>query len=212
MGKIFIDYKGKKLDPNIKIEVNPRSLQRIHEEMIISSLAPSSESHIMLSRRLLDLRWKIIKTKFPYTFLTSDNPVVFFNSFYEKEKKKGNDFINKQIEVFKKHRDFDNWEGFIEVKSKLGRAPMNNGIEIYLPISPAICLCIFDEETTNSLLTPQKINREIVLQSDEYVFSHHNRLNFVKKIISNNPSCVDKDGERNEIRASFRKILSSKTS
>lgn len=97
MGKIFAeDYKGKKLAPNIKIEVNPKFLQRKHEEMMIN--------HKMLSHRLLNLQCKIIKTKFPYSFLTSDNPVVFFNSYYEKEKKKGNDFINRQIENFKNIR------------------------------------------------------------------------------------------------------------
>ncbi len=208
MSKIFAeDYKGKKLAPNIKIEVNPKFLQRTHEEMMINFLAPKSNSHKKLSHRLLDLQWKIIKTKFPYSFLTSDNPVVFFNSYYEKEKKKRNDFINKQIENIKKYRNFDNWEGFIEIKGELGKAPMNKGVEIYLPISPTICLCLYDKETTKTLLTPHKINKEIILQADKYIFSHHKRLSFIKKIILKNPSCINKDGNRHEIRAFFKKIL-----
>ena len=210
-GRIFAeDYKGKKIPPNIKIEVNPKFLQRVHEKSMITFLAPKSYEYKKLSHRLLNLRRKIIKTKFPHTFLTSDNPVVFFNSYYEKEKKKGNDFMNIQIENLKEHRDFDNWVGFIEVRGELGKGPHNKGIEIYLPISPKICICLYDKETTKTMLTPHKINREIILQANEYIFSHHDRLNFIKKIISKNPSCVDRDGNRQEIRASFRNILKSK--
>ena len=203
------DHKGKKL-PNIAIEMDPKFLRKTHEDHMMTFLAPNRDEHRNLFHRLLNLHWKIIKTKFPNTFLTSDNPVVFFNSYYEKEKKKGNDYMNKQIENFKKHMDFDNWEGFVEVRGEFGKAIANKGVEIYLPISPKICICLYDEETTKTLLTPSKINREIILQADKYIFSHHNNLNFIKKIISKNPSCVDRDGNRQEITGSFKNILKSK--
>lgn len=203
------DYEGKKL-PNITVGIEPKFLRKWHEDHMMTFLAPNSDEHRKLSHHLLNLHWKIIKTRSPYTFLTSDNPVVFFNSYYEKEKKKGNDFMNRQIENFKKYMDFDNWEGFLETRGDLGKAIANKGVEIYLPISPIICLCLYDKETTKTLLTPQKINREIILQADEYIFSHQNRLNFIKKIISKNPGCVDRNGNRQEIRASFKNILKSR--
>ena len=208
--KIFAeDYKGKKL-PNIAVRIDPNFLRKWHEDHMMTFLAPNSDEHRKLSHHLLNLHWKIIKTRTPDTFLTSDNPVVFFNSYYEKEKKKGNDYMNSQIEKFKKHMDFDNWEGYTEIKGELGKAIANKGVEIYLPISPTICLCLYDKETTKTLLTPHKINREIIFQANQYIFSHHNRLDFIKKIILKNPGCVDRDGNRQEIRASFKKIIKSK--
>lgn len=207
--KIFAeDYKGKKL-PNIAVRIDPDFLRKWHEDHMMTFLAPNSDEHRKMSHHLLNLHWKIIKTKFSHTFLTSDNPVIFFNSYYEKEKKKGNDFMNRQIENFKKHMDFGNWEGYTEIKGDLGKVIANKGVEIYLPISPTICLCLYDEDTTKSLLTPHKINREIIFQADQYIFSHHNRLKFIKKIISKNPGCVDRDGNRQEIRASFKNIIKS---
>lgn len=200
------DYKGKKL-PNVTIEMDPQFLRKFHEDHMMSFLAPFSNEHKKLSHLLLNLHWKIIKTKFPSTFLTSDNPVVFFNSYYDKEKEKGNDYMSRQIENFKNYMDFENWEGFVEIRGKFGRAIANKGVEIYLPISPQICICLYDTEITKTLLTPSKINREIILQADEHIFSHHNRLNFIKKIIIKNPDCVDRDGNRQEVRASFKNIL-----
>lgn len=79
------DYKGKKL-PNINIKINPNFLRKWHEDHMMTFLVHNSDEHRKLSHRLLNLHWKIIKTKFPNTFLTSDNPVVFFNSYYEGSK------------------------------------------------------------------------------------------------------------------------------
>ena len=178
--------------------------------MMVRFLDHRTDSYKMLSNRLLNLEWKIIKKNKPYTYLTSDYPIVFYNSYYEKEKKIGNDFMNEQIERFKDIAELKDWEGYIEFKGELGKAPMNKGIEIYLPISATVCLCLYDKTITKKLLTPPKINREIIIQADNYIFSSHNKLDFIKKIISKNPSCVDKDGNRQEIRASFRKIIKSK--
>ena len=200
------DYKAKKL-PNVRIEMDPNFLKKWHEEHMMTFLSPHSDEHKKLSHRLLNFNWKIIKTKIPIKFLTSDNPVIFFNSYYENEKKKGNDYMNNQIKNFKKFMNFDKWQGFVEIKGELGKSIGNKGVEIYLPISPNICLCLYDKETTKRLLTPSKINREIILQADEHIFSHHNKLNFVKKIISKNPACVDRDGNRQEIQASFKNVL-----
>ena len=84
---------------------------------------------------------------------------------------------------------------------------MNIGVEIYLPISPNLCLCLYDKETTKKLLTPNRINREIILQANKYVFSQHKRLSFIKKILLKNPNYINRDGNRNIVKASFKKIL-----
>lgn len=209
--KIFAeDYKGKKIPPNIRIEANPEFLRRTQEEMIIRFLYPKSEHYKTISSRLLNLNWRIIKTNSPYFFLTSDNPVVFYNSYYEKEKRKGNDYITKKIQNFKNLISLNDSRGIIEFKGDLGKAPMAKGIEIYLPISPRICLCIFDKIDSMKPLIPTKINREIILQADEYIFSHQKRFGFIKKILSKNPEYINRDGRRQEIKASFKKGLNNK--
>lgn len=206
--KIFAeDYKGKKIPSNIIIEANPEFLRRTQEEMMLKFLYPESESYKMLSPRLLSLNWRIIKTNNPHFFLTSDNPVVFYNSYYEKEKRKGNDYITKKIQNFKRLARLNDSIGFIELKGELGRAPMAKGIEIYLPISPRICICIFEKLDSTKPLIPTKINREIVLQADEYIFSHQKRFGFIKKILVKNPEYINRDGRRQEIKASFKRVL-----
>ena len=100
--------------------------------------------------------------------------------------------------------------GLIELKGELGRAPMAKGIEIYLPISPKICICIFEKIDSSKPLIPSKINKEIVLQADEYVFSHRNKFGFVKKILAKNPEYINRDGRRQEIKASFKRLLDEK--
>ena len=80
MVKIFAeDYKGKKL-PNIAVRIDPNFSRKWHEDHMMTFLAPNSDEHRKMLHLLLNLHWKIIKTKFPHTFLTSDNPVIFFNS------------------------------------------------------------------------------------------------------------------------------------
>jgi len=206
--KIFAeDYKGKKIPHNIKYEVNPAFLRRTQEEMMLKFLYPESEEYKLVSSRLLNLNWRIINTSSPYLFLTSDNPVVFYNSYYDEEKRKGNDYITEKIQNFKNRAQYDNSVGIIELKGDLGRAPMAKGIETYFPISPKICLCIFEKTYSSKPLKPTKINREIILQADEHIFSHQKKFEFVIKILSKNPNRINRDGRRQEIKGSFRKVL-----
>jgi len=117
-------------------------------------------------------------------------------------------FIKKRIEELKKNilRDTRH-TGYIETTSKHPeRAPRMEGVEFYLPISPSLCLCMFDKLNGIKPLSVHNINKEIILQSNLYIYSHTSNLEFIKKIIKKNPGYIEKKGKRSIVIGDSKEI------
>lgn len=92
------------------------------KNMIIAPKVPNSlaiESAIKGSLYLLDLNFTILINKTDRKFITTDNPMVKYNQFYI-------------------HRNYDRGYGIANV-----------GLQIFMPISPKLCICLYDSKVYN---------------------------------------------------------------
>ena len=194
------------LPKNIKPVMNKDSVRLEHESMIFEFLDESSEFYLV--DRILNFKWMLIQARNKDFFLTSDNPVIFYNSYYEKQKSKGNDFIaNLQEEILSKLKlDKRAGEGMLLTSDHPERRPGVLGVEIYFPISPHFCMVLVDWQKGFKRLKIDKINEQIVLQSNQYIYSHQNNFKKVKEVLKNHPEMKDKKGKR----AIIRRVLTEK--
>ena len=194
------------IPPNVRVEYNEISLRIQHEQNILAFIAPKSPHYLV--EHFMDFDFRLIKARLPDFFLTSDNPVIRNNSYYFREKRAGNDYIKKRIEELKKNILRDTMHlGYIEITSEHPeRAPGMKGVEFYLPISPSLCLCMFDKLNGIKPLSVHNIHKEIILQSNLYIYSHTSNLEFINKIIKKNPECIEKKGKRSIIIGDSREI------
>jgi len=130
---------------------------------------------------------------------------VFHNSYIEKQiKLKGRKFFEQQE---KEERDFiksKNPSVYFKLTSpNKYKRPGVEGIEIYLPISSNLCLCMVDKKLGFKSLDVKKINKLMIIQSERFIFSRYNKFNFVKKIINKYPECIDKTEKRSILESTI---------
>lgn len=80
-------------------------------------------------------------------------------------------------------------------------APGVDGIEIYLPLSPNLCLYLCDRQDGFRPLKTEKINKLTIMQSNKYIFSKYEKFDFIERIIKKHPEYVDKTGKRSIVRS-----------
>ena len=187
----------------LKVKFDETYLRMMHEDQIMRFLFP--EKGPPLAVRLARFEWGLIKTRRPEFFLTSDTPVVFHNSFIEKQiKQKGKKFF---IEEKEKELRF--------IKSKRAAAyntltspnkykrPGVRGVEIYLPLNSKLCLCLVDKMPGFKSLNVKQINKLMILDCERYLYSQYNELDFIEKIIKKHPECIDKTGKRSIVKSTI---------
>jgi len=187
------------LPENVYVNYNELSLKIHHEKSILEFIATNSPHN--LSKHFMDFTFCLLKAKKSDFFLTSDNPVVRNNTYYLREKKKGNNFIKKRREMMKQQIS-RNPKLFILLEATSEhpeRAPRKKGVEFYMPISPYLCICFYDKQDKIKPLKAQKINKEIILQSNKYIYSHLDKLGFINKVLKKHPTSINKTGKRSII-------------
>ncbi len=194
----------------LRVKIDETKLRMSHENQIMKFLFPEEDPN--LSDRLKKFQWGLIKARRPDFFLTSDTPVVFHNSYIEKQiKLKGRKFFEQQE---KEERDFiesKNPSAYFKLTSpNKYKRPGVEGIEIYLPISPNLCLYMVDKKLGFKSLDVKKINKLIIIQSERFIFSRYNKFDFVKKIINKYPECIDKTGKRTIIESTILDEIGNK--
>ena len=127
-----------------------------------------------LINQIFNFKWLLIDAKTQNFFYTSDNPVIFYNSYYEKQKSKGNDFIAKDHEkMLSKLKENERvGEGMLLTSDHPERRPRVKGVEIYFPISPQYCLILIDWQKGVKKLKVNQINKQIFLDANKYIYSH----------------------------------------
>ena len=192
---------GDQFIKGLEVKLDENQLRRMHEAQILGFLFPEEEPRLI--DRLIQFKWSLIKTRFPDYFLTSDTPVVFNNSYIEKQiKRKGKKFF---IEQEKKETEFIESKkaaAYIKLTSPHKyRSPRSEGVEIYLSLSPHLCLYLVDKKPKFRPLNVKKVNKLYILQSENLIFSRFNKFDFVNKIIKKHPECIDKNGKRTIIQS-----------
>lgn len=131
------------------------------------------------SKIIFNLDWNITKNKFKREFYTSDHPVILYNPYSNEKIIKG-----YGIQAFK--------------------AP---GVEIFFPLTPKLCLIIYDKRISNYKHVSSEryvkreeldwINTQIIAESYRLIFTKRNDFQFVKKVLKEYPEL--KNISRNRI-------------
>jgi len=191
----------KELPEDIGVRVKPTYLRIVHENETLDLIDPSPGAYLV--PHLLTFKWSLVRAKKFYWFYTSDNPVILYNSSFEKIiQKEGDTFFQKhwdKVDAFVKSKGASKYIRF-SGGFETGRAPKIKGVEIYFPISPKLCLCLIDQQPDTKRLSVGGINREIILQSKRYIFSHKKNFDYVNKILERYPECIDRDGRRSVVK------------
>ena len=128
---------------------------------------------------IMDLGWNLTENNLANEFYTSDHPIIIYNPIYEGDR-------------------------LIGYGSDSYRA---EGVEIYFPLTPNLCLILFDKIRSNYKNVPSKkfviekeldwINTQVIANSHRTVFTRKNDFQFVKDCLKKYPEL--KDPNRNRI-------------
>jgi len=185
---------------NAEPVINEDFLRFQHESQIFRFLDEDDDNSLI--NRIFNFKWLLIDTKTHNFFYTSDNPVIFYNSYYEKQKSKGNDFIAKDREkmLAKLKEDKNVGEGMLLTSDHPDRRPGVKGVEIYLPISPRYCIVLVDWQKGFKRLKVNQINKQITLDANKYIFSHQSDFKKVREILKSHPDMKVKKGKRSIVK------------
>ena len=194
------------LPDNIIPIINEDFLRLQHESQIFRFLDEKKEDSDI--NHILNFKWILLEAKNQNFFFTSDNPIVFYNSYYEKQKSKGNDFIAdlRERTLSKLKRDDRVGEGLLLTSDHPERRPRVKGVEIYFPTSPKICLLLVDFHKGFKKLKIDQINQQIILEANKFIYSHQSDFSKVTEVLKSHPEMKNKTGKRSIIK----KILPEK--
>jgi len=187
------------LPENHKVVINKNLLKLQHENHIIDLIDPPNDG---LFKHLMSFIFGVKEAKKPFYFVTSDNPIIFYNSYYESQKKKGNDFIKKrrQEALAKIKKDKRVASVLISTSDHPERAPKVKGVEIYFPLNPNLCLFLIDKQRGSKLLSIKNIVRETILQANQFIYSHKADFTYIKQVIKENPQSKIRKGKRIKVK------------
>lgn len=187
------------LPDNQKVVINKNLLKLQHENHIIDLIDPPNDG---LVKHLMSFNFGVKEARKTFYFVTSDNPIVFYNSYYELQKKKGNDYIKKrrQEALAKIKKDKRVASVLVSTSDHPERAPKVKGVEIYFPLNPKICLFLMDKQRGSKLLSIKNIVRETILQANQFIYSHKADFTFIKQVIKENPQSKIMKGKRIKVK------------
>ncbi len=59
---------------------------------------------------------------------------------------------------------------------------MESGIQLYFPITPKLCVLIYNRQSGQRILNPVEINEQILIQCYQNILSSNNKIrNFLKR-------------------------------
>ena len=154
----------------IKIEFNEIYIRKMIENGMFQFLFPSSKENQIfeLINFYLKNQWKLIQAEH-MKFYTSDNPIILYNNSFES-------FVDQEyIDSLKT----PNSKIF---GTKRPHGLMEPGIQLYFPITPNLCILIYNPQTNQGLLNPVEINEQILIQCYQNILSSNNTINnFLKR-------------------------------
>lgn len=168
---LFLNQNSEKIDiDKLKIDFNELKIRLDFEKGMYQFLYPSSKDN--QQRMLFDFylkknKWKLISAEH-MDFYTSDNPIVLYNEY---ERKFNQDDIETVKKTNEKNYGMERPHGLME-----------QGIQLYFPITPRLCILIYDSHLSQKLLNPVDINKQILFQCYQSILSSNNHIgNFLKR-------------------------------
>lgn len=162
-------YYDKANRDKIRIEFNKMYVRKMIEDGMFQFLYPTKDNtNLELFNFYLKNEWKLIRSEH-MDFFTSDNPIILYNNSY-------NSMVNQ-----------DHINSLKTPNSKIfgTRRPhglMDPGIQLYFPITPKLCILIYDRQIGQKLLNPVEINEQILIQCYQNVVSSNNNItSFLKR-------------------------------
>jgi hypothetical protein len=129
---------------------------------------PKETRQVELINFYLKNKWKLILAEH-MKFYTSDNPIILYNNNYESIVDQ--DYIDSlktpNSKIF---------------GTKRPHGLMEPGIQLYFPITPKLCILIYNPQNGQRLLNPVEINEQILIQCYQNILSSNNTIrNFLKR-------------------------------
>lgn len=185
---IYKHFEEDKNYPKIN-NFDPQILKKFVEDrgftaQINIMFGPKEENEILTiteetSKLIFNLDWNITKNDFKREFYTGDHPVIIYNPYSDEKMIKG-----YGIQAFK-----------------------SQGVEIFFPLTPKLCLIIYDKRVSeyknvSSVRGVKKeeldwINTQIIAESYRLIFTKRNDFQFVKQVLREYPEL--KNINRNRI-------------
>ena len=173
-------YFNKVNEDKVRIEFNKMFIRKIIEDGIFQFLFPTKENqNLKLFNFYLKNEWKLIKAVH-MNFFTSDNPIILYNNSYEA-------IVNQDyIDSLKS----PNSKIF---GTKRPHGLMESGIQLYFPITPKLCILIYNRQSGQKILNPVEINEQILIQCYQNILSPNNEIiNFLKRKLNQKKKERDK--------------------
>ena len=164
------NQETKKDKSKIKIEFNEIFIRKMVEDLMLQFLLPSSEKNKSLELITFFLRneWRLIVAEH-MKFYTSDNPILLYNNSFESSVDQGyiDSLKTPDSKIFGTRRP---------------HGLMEPGIQLYFPITPKLCILIYNTQSNQGLLNPVEINEQILIQCYQNILSSNNTIrNFLKR-------------------------------
>ncbi len=171
---IYFNRNNRIIDKDeLKIEFDELYLRLRFEEGLYQFLYPSLAQQIELIDFYKKNKWKLIFAEH-MKFYTSDNPIILHNDDYNLSINQN--YIDTQKKPNSKIYGIRRPHGLMEP-----------GIQLYFPMTPKLCILIFNPQPTQRLLNPVKINKEILIQCYQNILSSINSIgNFLKRNLNQN--------------------------
>lgn len=153
----------------IKIAFDEIFIRKMVEDSMFQFLFPSPEKNKSLELIAFFLKndWRLIEAEH-MKFYTSDNPIILYNNSYESIVDQ--DYIDRlktpNSKIFGTRRP---------------HGLMEPGIQLYFPITPKLCILIYNPQNNQRLLNPVEINEQILIQCYQNILSSNNRVRIFLK-------------------------------
>lgn len=180
-------YSKKAIPESVVCQVDDESVRIWCEQQMMDWIDPKSDANLVYP--MLKRKWSIIQCKPTEFFLTSDTPVVFLNSYYEKNRCELEKNHEKKLEYIATldHNGKKPTGSIYTHVPNLGKVIKSDGVEIYLPLCPSIALSVIDWKKETRVASVKQINEELTKTAEQFVFSHQSDFGAVQDFVKKHP-------------------------
>lgn len=152
----------------VRTPLERKKLEEMHINMLKKIPTEAEEIRLRMMNSCLNYNWRLLRND-QMEFYTSDNPIILYNNSYtlkiDKDKIRSLKTPNTKI-----------------LGTKRPHGLGEPGIQIYFPMTPKLCLLMYDPQPTQRILNPIEINEQILIQCYQNILSSRNMIkNFLKR-------------------------------
>lgn len=168
-------------EEELSVEIKDLKLRLTLEHSIFDWVNGFDPKILNVYHQYLKMEWVLLESS-GTPFVTSDQPVILY-SHIQKEQE-----LNAEL------------NGYFRTSSNFRRGLLEEGIQVYFPLTPKLCLLITSKENLCNKLVDEKIFEQIVIQSYKYLYLSYDCTDSVSEIIDKNLESLNRDGKRITIK------------